>query len=89
MLGRADMALENPGPPVNMQAAGSPVTRHQASAMCIAAASCLVSMNWTPSSSTASTRGSTVSPTMVNIRLIPSCFRARTNRCDPVSLAMV
>ena len=45
ILGRTDIALEKPGPPVTRATAGSPVTRAQPSAIAIAAPSCRVSMN--------------------------------------------
>ena len=80
MLGKAETALAKPGPPVTNTTAGSPVTLAQASAMCIAAASWRVSTNSSPSSSTASTRGRMVSPTMVKIFWMPSSLRARTIR---------
>ena len=83
------MALEKPGPPVKMPTAGLPVMRAYPSAICSAAPSCRVSMNWIPSSSAASTSGRMVSPTMVNTFSIPSCFRQRRNRCPPVSFAIV
>ncbi len=89
IAGNPDIALENPGPPVNIATEGSPVIREYPSAMCIAAPSCRVSMNSIPSSAAASTKGKIVSPTIVNTFLIPSSFKLLTKRCDPVILAMI
>ena len=77
MLGRADMALAKPGPPVTSTTPGLPVILAQPSAMCMAAASCLVSTNLIPSSAHASTRGRMVSPTMVKMVSTPSSLRER------------